>query len=225
MPTTKFAREEYHHIVVVLGRFNPSIFQPAWLSNKGLIGEKEGQQAKNLIIHNELAKIDLEWMELEVTPERFIIKSTQEPFFQLIRDLVINVFGILAETPIKAVGLNSIMHYRFENQELRDEFAWFVSPRNEWSKVLRDPRIWKTEMVEKREDRYPGHFRVSMEVSETLKEVGCKFAMNNHFEFDENDAKGTKELLKVLAECWEESIDRPKHLPEDLWKVFEKHAP
>jgi hypothetical protein len=220
MQTTKFSREEYQHAIVVVGQFNPAIVQPAWLISKGWIGETEGNNARNLIVHSEIARMDFDSFGVEVTQERFLLKATQEPFFPLLRDLAVNIFERLKETPIKAVGINSVMHYKFENQANRDEFAWFVHPRTTWQKVLNDPRIWKAEMVEKRMNGRTGHLRVGMEVSELLKDNGCKFTLNDHYEISQSTHDSTKELVLVLKEEWEKSIQRQKTLVTDLWNLF-----
>jgi len=220
MHPTKFTREEYQFVIVVLGQFNPAIIQPAWLVSKGWIGETEGSKAKNLIVHAELARMDFESIGIEVTQERFLLKTTQEPYFPILRDFAINIFETLIETPIKAVGLNSIMHYKFQNQKARDEFVWFVQPRPTWEKVLKDPRILKAEMVDKRVEGRPGHLRVGLEVSELLRENGCKFALNDHYDISSSTGLAAKELVSILREKCDSNIQDHSRLIGDLWNLF-----
>jgi hypothetical protein len=42
--------------IVLVGNFNPAIFQPAWLAAKGLIRESEASAAVVEVIHPELAQ-------------------------------------------------------------------------------------------------------------------------------------------------------------------------
>ena len=39
------------HSIVLIGNFNPKIFQPAWFGSEGLIQKKEAEQSTIEIIH------------------------------------------------------------------------------------------------------------------------------------------------------------------------------
>ena len=42
------------HNIVIIGSFNPQIFQPAWFANEGLVRKGEAETAKIVIIHNRI---------------------------------------------------------------------------------------------------------------------------------------------------------------------------
>ncbi len=75
--------------IVLLGDLNPKIFQPAWFAAEKLIRKPEAEAAEIEIIHPEVVIFNLEWLRLEVTRERFSASTTQEPYYEFIRDFQI----------------------------------------------------------------------------------------------------------------------------------------
>ena len=63
--------------VVLLGSFNPQIFQPAWLAAEGLIRKEEGQDAKIQVIHPEISAFSLGWAAIDVTHERYAVETSR----------------------------------------------------------------------------------------------------------------------------------------------------
>lgn len=71
---------EIHSIsIVLLGAFNPKIFQPAWFAFEELIRKQEAEEANIEIVHPDAVSFALEWLRLQVTRERFTASTTQEP--------------------------------------------------------------------------------------------------------------------------------------------------
>jgi hypothetical protein len=48
--------------IVLVGSFNPSIFQPKWLASKDIIGVAEGEEAKIQIISPEISSFSADWL-------------------------------------------------------------------------------------------------------------------------------------------------------------------
>jgi hypothetical protein len=163
----------YTLAIVLIGEFNPVIISPFWLSSKKLIREQEAQSAKVEIIHNEITKFELEWAKIEVTKERFEIRTSQEPFFDPIRDLAISIFEILKETPITALGINHLKYYAVESEDTYYNFGNNLAPLSVWTEVLNDPRLFFLEIVEtKRKDGLHGTFRARVKPSDIVLR-GC----------------------------------------------------
>src|SRR3954463_8544753 len=99
--------------IILLGSFNPQIFQPTWFSAQGLIRKEEGESAKLQLIHPEIAAFSLEWAQLQVTPQRFGLEAstTQQYSPELLRDLTLGTFRLLSHTPVKMMGLNRLFHF------------------------------------------------------------------------------------------------------------------
>src|SRR5688572_1822642 len=107
-------------MIVLVGAFNPQIFQPAWFASEKLIRKEEADSARIEIIHGDLTVFSLDWCKLEVTDDRFRIdtSSLQQYSPELIRDLTLGTFGILRHTPLKMMGLNTMYHFEVASEEV-----------------------------------------------------------------------------------------------------------
>src|SRR5690606_31806467 len=150
--------------IVLIGDFNPAIVQPFWLANRKLIREKEAQNAKMGVVHNEISKFNIDWAHFEITRMRFEIKTTKEPYFEPLRDLIVEIFKILKETSIKNVSINHLRYYDLRDKERHFNFGNKLVPLNNWTEYLRDPRLQTLNIVEKeRQDGRKGHYRVTIQ--------------------------------------------------------------
>ncbi|BBO83477.1 hypothetical protein DSCO28_40430 [Desulfosarcina ovata subsp. sediminis] len=109
--------------IVVLGSFNPAIFQPAWIEHNSLLPEEEmngfynekivkkipelgleigtGQQFQ---VNNDQAVATFKSFSLQVNRERFIAIITSDS--NLTIKFIRKIFRMLAETPVTAIGFN-----------------------------------------------------------------------------------------------------------------------
>jgi hypothetical protein len=97
--------------IVLLGTFNPMIFQPAWFSAEGLLRREEAEAVEGVIIHREIASFETSWVNLQVRPERFMASTANSSFYEPLRDLVFGTFQVLHHTPIQKLGLNRNFHW------------------------------------------------------------------------------------------------------------------
>ena len=86
--------------VILLGKFNPTIFTPAWFALHDLLPESAAESAELKIGHPQVTAFSYDWLRLEVTTERFIVETWLAPYIRLC-DLVApehlyhtNAFGI-----------------------------------------------------------------------------------------------------------------------------------
>ena len=175
--------------LVFLGDFNPSIFHPYWLASKDLIQEEEAKNAKIEIVMNELSRFQLgEWLSIEVSRNRCDFKTMKKPYFYPMRDLAINIFKVLNETPIRAVGINNVYDLSLKNAENYYNFGDRMAPLNNWNDILTSPRLLKIEIIESTEAENTPFKRVSISPSEPELKVnfGINFNINNHFNLQPN---------------------------------------
>lgn len=126
--------------LVFVGAMNPAIVQPAWLAAHQLIRSEEGESAEIRIIHPDVVSYSLEWVDVEVTRDRFQLKTTTtadaaEP----VRDLGLGVFSILEHTPIRMVGINTDAHYKASSEERWHEIGHLLAPDRYWTDLLDSP--------------------------------------------------------------------------------------
>lgn len=178
---------------VFIGDFNPSIFQPAWLASKNLIQELEAENAKIDVIMNELSRFQLgEWLSVEVSRNRCEFKTMKSPYFSPIKDLASNVFKILKETPIKAVGINNIYDLSLKSEDDYYKFGNILAPLTNWTEVLDNPRLLNIEFVENNENnkQYLKRIRISPSDPNLKVNFGINFNINNHFILEPNKKVG-----------------------------------
>src|SRR6266542_4178602 len=150
--------------IVLLGGFNPAIFQPAWFEKHELIPEEETTNVANLIILPDLAQFSLDWLQVNVTGDRFQVSSARPESFNLLRDLVIGTFRILSHTPIRAMGVNRDLHFKLNIDRL-NEIGHLLAPKSYWQGVLKDPRTRNLVVQGQRPDTHDGHIDVKVEPS------------------------------------------------------------
>jgi len=148
--------------IVLIGNFNPAIFQPAWLAAKGLIRESEASAAVIEVIHPEVAQFRAGWLYVVVTRDRFFA-STSDPGCQApLRDLVVGTFELLEQTPTARLGLNRSMHVDLVDEQTLHALGHLVAPKEPWAGILEKPGLRSLMMEAPRSDRIPGRkfFRV-----------------------------------------------------------------
>ena len=118
--------------IVLVGRFNPAIFQPAWFALHKMIGQKEAETADIELIHKEVSQFKLDQFEFQVLADRFAITSL-DTHPEHIRDLVISCFGqFLPHTPVRAMGINRAVHFDTGDFEVRDCVGGRLAPKDAW---------------------------------------------------------------------------------------------
>lgn len=204
--------------IVFIGDFNPVIVQPFWLSSKGLIREDEASNAKVDIIHNELVKIEWDWVSLEISKQRFELKSNKKPYFETVKDLSINIFTILKETPIRSIGINHIFDLSLLTSSTYYEFGNKLSPLTLWNDSLNDARLLQIEILEdNRHDSRKGWYRVRISPSDQKHiNFGIAININDHLDCEDLKKPQIMEMINKLKAHWEESKVRSRNVVTDI---------
>ncbi len=194
--------------IVLVGAFNPQIFQPAWFAAEDLIREEEAQAAKIELVHPQVACFSLDWLHLQVTNEQFAATTTQNAFYEPLRDLVLGTFRVLRHTPIRMMGLNRDFHFRTLSEEDWHAFGHRLTPKELWAKVLKKPGMRSLTMEGTRPDSYKGYIRIRVEPSVRIH-LGIFINVNDHYEVnDVTSARGCDEIVDILEREWESSLER-----------------
>ena len=98
--------------IVLIGDFNPHIFQPHWFAYHKLLGEDECKSAKIDIVHSDITIFRLDWLKFEITRERVVAMTSFDQYYEVLRDLIIGTFNILTHTPIRMMGINNIADFK-----------------------------------------------------------------------------------------------------------------
>jgi hypothetical protein len=209
--------------IVLIGSFNPQIFQPAWFGSQKLLKEKEAEESRIAIIHPEIVEFSSDWFKLQVTQERFSASTLQEPYYEILRDLVLSTFRILKHTPIKMMGLNTESHYQMVDEEKWHTYGNTLAPKESWKNILENPGMRSLTMEESnRKDGLKGYIRVKIEPS-VLPNIhpGIFFQVNDHYEASNLDVSlGATEIIGYLEKHWKESRNRASKIIKNLLEIL-----
>jgi hypothetical protein len=200
--------------VVLLGSFNPKIFQPAWFAHHGLIREEEAEAAENVVAVPELAAFAAAWLTIQVTPERFQASTADAARFEALRDLVLGTFRLLEHTPFDRMGINRSMHYRMPSEEQYVAFGHLLVPKAPWQPILDDPRT-RSLTVEGFQTRNGQRIKVTVKVEPSTRvPSGVFISTNEHYEMKGSGAG--KRLMVALEKNWEDAQMAARQIAEHL---------
>lgn len=199
---------------VVLGRMNPLIFSPEWLSSNNVIGTVEGANAREHgieVMAPNISSIALGSMKLIVEEERFLLTVNDEPLIRA-KDFASSCFRLLAHTPVFALGLNFNAVLVASDLEKWDRFGDILAPKDPWGGFALDEkgkRAAGTRAVVM--DRHitpgdrPGYVRFTFQVVDGSEHT-ANLQVNSHFVLGNAASPGSGEqAYKLIDEIWDEA--------------------
>jgi hypothetical protein len=211
--------------VVVLGRFNPIIFHPAWFARYALIRDAEAAQAKELVVTENAANFKVEWLDVQVTTQRFQVLTDDSAHSAPLRDLAVSVLTLLEHTHIWAIGINRLLHYKLESEEQWHRFGDLLAPKAHWRKLLSQPGMRSLTIEGGVEDAPNARVQCRVEPSRRVH-PGVYFSLNEHHaRAADNDAASNmelttpdvrRELLELLAKRWTPAQSYAVRMAESL---------
>lgn len=133
-----YTAEIFTSSIVAVGDFNPAIFSPDWMEVNGLIGKddadsvREGRIAKSLITSHQVATFETKWFALQVLENQFSLTS-KDALSSAIKDLAVSIFQLVPHTPVTAVGLNFIGHFRLATEAEYHRVGDVLAPKEIWN--------------------------------------------------------------------------------------------
>lgn len=202
---------------IFLGDFNPAIFHPSWLVQKNLIKETEGESAEIKVVSNSAAVFSIESADFEITQSRFLIKTSNESYFESLIDLTYSIFKLLKETPLEALGVNHIFHFELSEEKYL-EIGQTLAPFNNWEGIFKEPRLSRIEMSEKSSKDSDASSRFSITASGLIKNKGVRIACNDHFKHPEDAQKEylAEHLMKEWKKIHTNAVNRVNLLLKNL---------
>lgn len=207
------------HSIVLVGSFNPPIFQPAWFAAHDLLTEREAEAAEIEVIHTDVVVFRLEWGDVQVARDRFAVNSARAPDPVVLRDLVEGTFNILSHTPVTAMGINRNVHFEMPSLGSWDNVGANLVPRDFWSEFLEEPGMRSLTVEARRDDELPGYIRVKVEPSNKF-EPGVFIQVNHHLGHIEPTADAPNEkVVGALESAWESCQQRASEIVERVINV------
>lgn len=221
--------------IVVVGDFNPAIFSPDWLERNKLIGEgdaataREGSQGKETVITRQIATYETEWFTLQVLEGRFTLtsKGVLSPAF---KDLGVGIFQLVSHTPVRALGLNFVGHFKFDSWEQQNKIGDAIAPKDIWNSLYPDTfaglehmtiRIQhgsREKVTETRDEK-----RVNITPSRIVK-YGVSLSLNDHHDVTvgDDDLTPAERVAIIINEQWEHAWDEAVSVFDRVLSMIEK---
>ena len=227
--------------IVLLGSFNPRIFQPAWFARNKMIGDKEADQPANLFqLKEQVVAFRVNMFELNVQPNRFVITSLDDHPAEHIKDLVISCFGkYLPHTPVTAIGINRNVHFDTGDFEVRDRVGSRLAPKDAWGDWGKEIQGAYGEPIHGRGgmlsitmlqqnlqlDRCNVSVQAKVELSSRIENnTGIFIGINNHFELSEDQSIQDAALaVGTLETNWETSMSRASMIADQIMALTEEN--
>jgi hypothetical protein len=189
--------------IVLIGSFNPKIFQPEWFARQQLLPQAETDAADIKVIVQQVSHFETERFVVQVTENRFLASTKPSANPAPLRDLVQGTFFILEHTPVTAMGLNCAMHFKMESEKTWHQVGDKLAPKEVWKEVLEGrPGLLSMTILTQKDKPKGAEFRVKVEPS-VLVPQGVYFETNEHFPASETEP--LKSLMDILGERWEET--------------------
>lgn len=205
--------------IVLVGDFNPAIFQPAWFAANELISQTEADNAEIQVIHPDVSSFHADWLRIRVEKNRFVAETSEQPYIRL-HDLVVRTFGdYLSQTPIKEVGINFSVHIHMSGVDSHNRIGRTLAPVEPWGAMgdlmkkfppgdRQHGGLKVLKMQIPREDNdYEGARFVTVEPSNRVKN-GVYIMTNDHYSLAE-DTKGLgcEDILGIVKEVFDPSLN------------------
>jgi hypothetical protein len=195
--------------IVLLGKFNPQMFQPSWFARQELISTSDADEATVDIIHPDICQFQTEKFVLQVSQDKFsaVTKANTTP--ALLRDFVNGTFLILEHTPVSGIGINRQMHFKVESEQTWHRIGDALAPKVGWQQHLRGRVGLETLEISSVDPDDKFHkIRVVVQPSQRVH-PGVFFEFNDHRTVAETVElpNALQTCLRILREHWEISQD------------------
>ncbi len=193
--------------IVLVGSFNPLILDPNWLLKQQVISQFELEQVQETgkaLISRQVALMEFRTFSLQADPNRVQIAMTQEAETPLLlADVVAKIFGVLAHTPVNAVGLNHSVH-RETIDDHAERILDLLAPQAAAERLLASGRVESLTWQADRDDDYAGRLYLSVQPSVHVQ--GLFLSVNDHF--DLGDSGTGQSATRLVSEEWQHSLQR-----------------
>lgn len=206
--------------VVLVGDFNPKIYQPAWFASQNLLRASEAESANIELIHPDFTSFSTDVLVMQVTRNRFLLTTKSSAYRSHLKDLVLGTFRLLAHTPLTQMGINTWVRVRFRNDQDWHRFGHFLLPKSPWEGLLAKPGTSFVSVRGARLDELAGWVEVTAEpVRGSTNEVVVR--VNDHCERSSNSPSGSADFfLDIIERDYDKIISRSRELMDGVLERF-----
>ena len=205
--------------IVAVGDFNPAVFAPDWLERNRLIEQddadtvREGNQGKSLLVSHQVTAFETKWFALQVLENQFSMTS-KDALSPAFKDLAVGIFQLIPHTPVTAVGLNFLAHYKLSGEDEYHRVGDMLAPKEIWKALYPDEMPGLAELTVRIQRGIRGEplkskdeRRISVQPSNKIR-FGAFLSYNDHHDVSASDEDGltpAERVAKVIDGEWESS--------------------
>lgn len=211
--------------IVVVGSFNPGIFHPQWFLRHELVAEPDMDDSmlELKVVHPEVAQFKT-WFSIEVTHTRFMVSTSDLARAEDLRDLVCNIFNILSENPVTAIGINSTYAVACDTEEAWHKLGHTLAPKDIWleaiPEAIKEPGGVGMKSIDielRRWDELPGAVRVTVQPSKPPPSPEASFRINDHVNIEKLvEMNSSATIPDILLNHWEHFTTSPEKIVEGV---------
>ena len=200
--------------IVLLGSFNPPIFQPGWFARHGMIEDDLAKAATDVHIDADAAFFLTSEFGCEVTRDRlrlFSVPTTDRR--EQLGDVAANAFGVLYHTPVGGISMVSFQHVPAKRRAWAT-FAPVLASNDNWDGFLAGATVLDR-IVLKREipGPPPGVLGLAAEES-TQRKGGVYLSLTHQYTLAGDAADHAEVASQLLRTTWESAISEGDDLIE-----------
>jgi hypothetical protein len=226
----RYPIETHSASIVLIGKFNPPIFSPAWFSKVGVLTDDEFEAAsedKQLVVHPEIAQFSTARFSVNVLPQRFTLSTPQESFVHILDDAVTIFRDKLPHTPMDKLGINYDAYWKVETLKQRTALGRALAPIKPWGafgKSLESTTETKIGgllalvMQQNINDGAHLYRRVQIEPWNSEKaQNGIRMQINDHYQLAmPKDDDGSGPIMKLLNDNFDRSLSQSKAIVSEM---------
>ncbi|WP_319561061.1 hypothetical protein [Marispirochaeta sp.] len=205
------------HSIVFASDFNPTVFQPRWLKQLGLLDFDESDEKVN-IIHPEITDFVYSWLNIKVTRTKLIAQTIDESAFELLRDFVFGLFSYFDTIPVNRAGINFDMHIDlFDREYVRTTFQNLVN-YSFLSKLTTEPDI-NSLRFNQHYDYEDFYHTMNIRIEPSMTRVpntGIFISINNDLWLKDENNHDPRKILDVISSKWDACMRLSSNLPIDI---------
>lgn len=214
-----YPAEVFTSSIVAVGDFNPAIFSPDWMEHNGLIGEEDAKSVRDveegrpMLVSHQATNFETKWFSLQVLANQFALTS-KDALSPALKDLAVGIFQLVPHTPITAIGLNFLAHYKLPNEEEYHRLGDTLAPKAIWQRLypdyitgLADVTVRIQQGVRGEPLKSKDEKRIALQPSAMFR-FGAFLSYNDHHDVGVNDSDNlmSAERVAILIDKeWESS--------------------
>lgn len=198
-----YERKRRESSIVFIGDFSPLILTPSWFIRNKLLPLEDFENITTTVSVKELTKFSLAAVSVDVQESTLILKSSEEHYDYLIRDLAEGILTLLPEFKVTALGLNRSLDLECSDLDFWHYLGDTLAPKNLWVDAIPEsPRVGLTNLQLQAQRESPEEGILNFSVSWMNSPKWFHFSMNNHFNITE-DSISDLNAVNIISAFWD----------------------